>query len=92
MVADNGEDRKGMHKFIARFCGIIIKDCPSCGINPVHGVLRGAAAGFGYGLVDLPVRHTGKSARLVNHAGDGVGKRGMLHPVENNRSDGHLPR
>ena len=38
----------------------------------------------------LPVYHAGKSPRLIDHSGNGIGERGMLHPVENNGSNRHL--
>ncbi len=70
--------------------GIEVVNGPAAGVASVEGLLSRPEGRAGDRLVNLPVHHTGERPRLIDHPGNGIGKRGVLHPVENHRPHGHL--
>ena len=86
MLADLDDDRAGADPLIRRGDRVIVIDCAAGGIPAVERVLCGAVAAFRYRLIELPVVQAGEGAFLINHAGNGIGKRRVFHPVEHDRA------
>ena len=90
MLADSGDDRTGSDPFVGGCFGVVVVDGAAGGIPSVEGVLRRAVATFCHRLIELAVIQAGEGALLINYARNGVGKRGVLHPVEHHGAHRHL--
>ena len=73
-------------------CRVRVKivDGASTGVHAVQGVLGGTIGGLADWLVKLAVHHAGKGVGLIDDAGEGIGKRGVLDSVQHHRAYGHL--
>ena len=80
-MSPNGVDhRAGTNPFVGSRFRIVIINGAAGRIPSVKGVLSGPISTFCHRLIKLTVVQTGEGAVLINHAGDGVGKRGVFHP------------
>ena len=90
MAADLEDQRPAPDPAAGGGVGVEVVDGPAAGVRSVQSVPGRPYRRFRHRLVELAVHHAGKSPRLVYHPGDGVGKGGVLHPVEDHRPHRHL--
>ena len=84
MVADPLDDRAGADPGIGGFGGIIIVDGTAGGIPAIECIAGSVIGGVADGLIELPVGNGGKGTRLIDHAGQGIGKGRVLNAIQNN--------
>ena len=91
MLPNAGDDRTGANPTVRGFVGIVIVESAAGGVGAIEGIPCSAAGRVGDRFIDLTVGDGGEGSGLVDDPGEGVGEGGMLHPVQDHRSHGHLP-
>ena len=79
--------RTRKHPGVGCLCRIIIVYGAAGGVPSVNGIPRRLLRSRSGGDIPVAVSHAGKSAGLINNAGNAVRKGWMLHAVQHNRSN-----
>ena len=81
MLADDGDNGPGENPLIRGLGRVIIIDSTAGRVAAVDGIPGRPVGRVRHSRIDPAVIQAVKSARLIDNAGQGIGKAGMGHPV-----------
>ena len=81
MLPNHRNNGTGKNPFVGRFCRVVVVNSATRRVTSIDCVTGSAIGRIGYSRIDPSIVQAGKSTRLINNAGQCVGKTGVSHPI-----------